>query len=108
MSKTLEVDDNSFDQVVLESKVPVLVDFWAPWCGPCRMVSPIVEELSEEYSDKASFAKVNVDENQKMAAKYAIRSIPTLLFFKEGKPMHQVVGFSPKEELKRQLDALLG
>ena len=107
MSKTLEVDDTSFDQVVLKSTIPVLVDFWAPWCGPCRMVSPIVEELAEEYGDKASFAKVNVDENQKMAARYGIRSIPTLLFFKEGKPMHQVIGFSPKKELKRQLDALL-
>ena len=107
MNKPIELDDNNFDQNVTGSKMPVLVDFWAPWCAPCRMVAPVVEELAEEYSSRISFAKVNVDEGQRVAAKYGIRSIPTLLLFNDGKPIHQIVGYKPKEKLKQSLDEAL-
>ena len=105
MSKPTPVDDSNFDQIVLQSKTPVLVDFWAEWCGPCRMVSPIVEELAEEYEGKISFAKLDVDQNPRTASKYGIMSIPTLLIFKDGNPVSNIVGFRPKAELKRHLDA---
>jgi thioredoxin 1 len=107
MSKPVEIEEAKFDEVVLKSKTPVLVDFWAPWCGPCRMVAPIVDELSEEYTGKVSFFKVNVDNNQKVAGKYGVMSIPTLILFKGGKPMVNIVGFKPKAELKKSLDAAL-
>ena len=107
MSKHIELDDNNFDQNIINAKVPVLVDFWAPWCGPCRMVAPVVDELAKEYDGKIKFAKVNVDENQKAAAKYGIRSIPTLLLFKDGKPFSNIVGFRPKAELKQNLESAL-
>jgi thioredoxin 1 len=108
MSKPVEIKDDSFGEVVLKAKVPVLVDFWAPWCGPCRMVSPVVEELAEEYDGKMSFGKVNVDENPKTASQYGIMSIPTLIIFKEGKPVSNIVGFRPKGELKKSLDEAIG
>ncbi len=108
MSKPVTVDGNSFDKVVLQSKVPVLVDFWAPWCGPCRMVAPVVEELAGEYEGKVIFGKVNVDDEPKIASRYGIMSIPSLIVFKGGKPVSNVVGFRPKAELKRSLDAALG
>ncbi len=104
MAKPVEVNDANFDKMVIQAKEPVLVDFWAPWCGPCKMVAPIVEELAKDYSGKVTFAKVNVDDNQQTAGRYSIRSIPTLLLFKQGKPMQQVVGFRPKAELKKLLD----
>ena len=107
MSKPVEVDDNSFTKSVIESKLPVLVDFWAPSCMPCRAVGPIMEELAKEYGKKISFAKVNVDHCPKTARAYSIRSIPTLLLFKGGKPMNQVVGLRPKAELKELLDTAL-
>ncbi len=108
MSKPIVVGDNDFDQTVLQAAMPVLVDFWAAWCGPCRMVAPIVEELAEEYEGRINFTKLDVDQNPKTAAKYSIMSIPTLLIFKKGEPVSHIVGFRPKEELKRSLDDVLG
>ena len=102
------VDQDSFQKTVLESQKPVLVDFWAPWCGPCRAVSPIVEELANEYEGRAEFAKVNVDEAPFIASKYSIMSIPTLMIFKDGKPMEHAIGFKPKDQLKKLLDGVLG
>jgi thioredoxin 1 len=107
MTKPVEIEEDKFDEVVLKSKTPVLVDFWAPWCGPCRMVAPIVDELAGEYAGKLSFVKVNVDNNQKVAGKYGVMSIPTLILFKDGKPMTNIVGFKPKDELKKSLDKAL-
>ncbi len=107
MSKPREVTDANFDQEVLKSTNPVLVDFWAPWCGPCRMVAPIVEELAQEYDGKVEFVKLNTDDNPNTAMKYGIRSIPTLLVFKAGEPVGQIVGFRPKSDLKQRLDAVV-
>ncbi len=107
MSKSVEVHDSNFDQMVLKSKTPVLVDFWAAWCGPCRMVEPVVEELAGEYEGKVTVARLNVDENMKTASQYGIMSIPTLLIFKDGAPVSNIIGFRPKAELKRSLDAVL-
>ena len=107
MSNPIVVDDNNFDQIVLQAKTPVLVDLWATWCAPCRMVEPVVEELAREYEGKISFAKLDVDYNPKTASKYGIMSIPTLLIFKDGKPVSNIVGFRPKADLKRSLDAIL-
>jgi len=102
-----EVTDSSFESDVLKAGRPVVVDFWAVWCGPCRMVAPIVEELSTEYDGKVDFYKLNVDENPETSMKYGIRSIPTLLVFKDGQPVDQVVGAVPKKELQKHVDAVL-
>jgi len=107
MSSPLTISDSSFDQVVLESQVPVLVDFWAPWCGPCRVIAPIVEELAEEYGNRVAVGKFNVDGNAQTPTKYGIQSIPTLLLFKNGKPVQQLVGLKSKKELKQILDTAL-
>ncbi len=107
MSKTAEVTDADFESEVLKSDLPVLVDFWAPWCGPCRMVAPLVEELAGEYDGKMKFVKLNTDDNIQTASKYGIRSIPTLLVFKGGENVDQVIGFRPKSDLKRTLDKTL-
>ena len=107
MTKPVEVNDSSFKEIVENGTRPVLVDFWAPWCGPCRAIGPIIEELANEYEGKVDFVKVNVDESPQIATAYSIQSIPTLLFFKEGKPMSQVVGMRPKEELQKNLDSLM-
>ena len=107
MAEPVNVTDDNFHEIVLEAKQPVLVDFWAPWCAPCRAVAPIVEELAKEYEGRAGFAKVNVDENSSVARDYGISSIPTILFFKDGKPMKQIVGFAQKAELKENLESVL-
>lgn len=101
MSKDIqEIDDNSFDAEVLQSEKPVLVDFWAPWCGPCRAIAPLVEELAVDYGDKIKFAKCNVDDNPITPGKYGIKSIPTLIFFKEGNVVDKVIGMVPKSKLE--------
>ncbi len=107
MAKPADVTDVTFDTEVLKSELPVLVDFWAPWCGPCRMVAPIVEELAEEYDGKVGFVKLNTDDNPIVAGRYGIRSIPTLLVFKGGEPVGQIVGFRPKSDMKKRLDEAL-
>ena len=107
MAKPAEVTDATFEEEVLKSGEPVLVDFWAPWCGPCRMVAPIVEELAEEYDGKVEFRKLNTDDNPRTAAKYGIRSIPTLLMFKGGELVDQIIGFRPKGDLKRTIEKAL-
>jgi len=107
MSKPVTIEDTNFNEVVLQAEIPVLVDFWAPWCGPCRMVAPVVDELAEEYGGRVSFCKVNVDENAKIASQYGIMSIPTLILFKDGKPVSNIIGFRPKDELKQNLEAAL-
>lgn len=107
MSKALKFTDDSFEDDVLNSEKPVLVDFWAEWCGPCRMVGPVVDELAGEYEGKAKIGKVNVDENSQISTKYGIRSIPSLLIFKDGEVVDQIVGAVPKNQLKKQLDAQL-
>jgi len=99
---------DTFDQEVLQSSNLVMVDFWATWCGPCKIVAPVVEELAKEYDGKVTFVKVNTDENQDLATKYNIRGIPTLMFFKEGNIADQVVGAVPKAQLKSKIDSLLG
>ena len=103
MKFTVEGTDTNFDQEVLKSDIPVLVDFWAPWCGPCRMVSPLVDELAEELTGKLKVVKVNTDENQEIAVKYGIRSIPTLGIFKDGNIVDGVIGAVPKQIIKDKL-----
>jgi thioredoxin 1 len=103
MKYTVEGTDTNFDQEVLESDIPVLVDFWAPWCGPCRLVSSLVDELAEELNGKLKVVKVNTDENQEIAVKYGIRSIPTLGIFKDGNIVDGIIGAVPKQTLKSKV-----
>jgi thioredoxin 1 len=98
---TVKVTDSSFEADVIQSSEPVVVDFWAEWCGPCRMIGPALEDIANDMQGKVKIAKVNVDENPAIAAKYGIRSIPTLLLFKDGKQVNQKVGAAPKGDLQR-------
>ena len=107
MGNHVVVTDKDFDQVVIKSDKATLVDFWAAWCGPCRQLGPVVEELATDYEGKIQICKLNVDENPGVASKYNILSIPTLIIFKDGKPFKQLVGFRPKAEFKKELDAVL-
>ena len=99
--------DNNFKDQVLESKTPVVVDFWAPWCGPCKMVSPIIEELAKDYEGKVVVGKLNVDENQQTAGQYGVMSIPTVMVFKNGKPVQSMVGAQGKQSYKAEIDKVL-
>jgi len=103
----IEVTDVNFDEIVLKSDKPVIVDFWAEWCGPCRMVAPVMEEISREFSDKAVVAKCDVDNNPQVTSKFGIRNIPTVLFFKDGKVADKQVGAVPKNNFVNKLNALL-
>ena len=103
----LEITDANFDELVLKSEKPVMVDFWAAWCGPCRMVGPIIEQISDEYEGKALVGKLDVDANQEFAAKYGVRNIPTVLVFKNGEVVGRQVGVAPKTAYSEAIDALL-
>jgi len=104
MAQIIELNDSSFQTEVLESETPVLVDFWAVWCGPCRMIAPVFEELAEEYAGKVKFAKVNVDEVSEVVGRYGIMSIPTIMLFEGGNPVETLVGVQPKERYVELLD----
>ena len=107
MGEPIEVSENTWEDEVLNSELPVLVDFWAEWCGPCKMIAPVVEELASEYDGKIKFAKLNVDFNPQTSAKYGVRSIPTLLIFRGGAPVGQIVGAVPKSVLQSRLEEAL-
>jgi thioredoxin 1 len=103
----LEINEQNFDELVLKSEKPVVLDFWAVWCGPCRMIAPYIEEMHKEYEEKAVIGKVDVDNSNEIAAKYGIRNIPTVLYLKNGEVVDKVVGAVSKDALKAKLDAIL-
>lgn len=107
MSKPVPIDDGAFEQTVLQAEKPVLIDFWAPWCRPCLMVAPIVDELADEFEGRINFVKMDIDQNPQTASKYGIMSIPTLLIFKNGEPVSHMVGLRSKGDLKKNLDEVL-
>jgi thioredoxin 1 len=103
----VEISDSSFDAEVLRARQPVLVDFWAPWCGPCKAIGPVIQDLSQTYGDRVKFAKCNVDENPMTPGKFGIKAIPTLIFFKDGKVADQIIGMVAKSKLEESLKAVL-
>ncbi len=107
MSNYIELNDSNFEQEVLKSDIPVLVDFWAEWCAPCKVIAPLVDELAQQYSGKIKVVKMDVDQNPQSSMNYGIRSIPTLLFFKDGQPVEQLLGAVPKNQIEEKLTALL-
>jgi thioredoxin 1 len=107
MGNTLEITDDTFDSEITNSDIPAVVDFWATWCGPCKMIGPVVEELAGEYKGKIKITKMDVDNNRKTPVKFGIRNIPTLLFFKGGELVHTVVGAQSKSSLEEQIKKLL-
>ena len=107
MSKVLEVTDSSFEQEVLQSQTPVLIDFWAEWCGPCKAIAPVIEELAGEYGGKLKVVKMDVDNNPDTPARYGVRGIPNLILFKGGSVAQQIVGAAPKPQLVRAIDSVL-
>lgn len=104
---TIEITDASFKADVVESPIPVLVDFWAPWCGPCKMIAPVLEEIAQEYGDKIKVVKLNIDDNQNTATQFGVRSIPTLILFKNGSELGKMVGVQSKESIKQLVDKSL-
>ncbi len=107
MSKIDEITSSAFKGEVLESDIPVVVDFWAPWCGPCRMVTPVLEDVSQKMNGKIKFVKLNTDENQKIAMDYQIMAIPSLLIFQNGQEVDRIVGFVPQEQLEADLQKII-
>ncbi len=103
----IEFKDDSFQKDVLEHKGLVLVDFWAPWCGPCQIMGPIINEFADDNKNKAKVGKLNIDDNPEMASKYGVQSIPTIIFFKDGKIAEQIMGVQPKEVLQEKIDSLV-
>ena len=103
----LEITKNNFEKEVLKNKLPVLVDFWAPWCGPCRIVGPVLEKISSEYSHKLVFSKLNVDDNQEIAAKHDVRGIPCMIVFKNEKEIDRIIGSYPEAQLRGKIDLIL-
>lgn len=102
-----DVTDQTFDQDVLKSQTPVMVDFWAPWCAPCRIVGPVVDQLGVDYGEKLKVVKINVDDNTETASKYGVMSIPTLMIFKNGQPAKTLIGAQPRESIKKAIDEVL-
>ena len=104
---TIEINDASFKNEVTDSAIPVLVDFWAPWCGPCKMIAPVLEEIASEYDGKVKVVKINIDENQTTPSTYGVRSIPTLILFKDGQEVEKIIGAQSKQNLKQMVDKSL-